>query len=205
MTKDYFIKLTLALYKTTDLFPEGEPLKFSIRKKANSILSSLVLAKSNPISLGKEEQTAILRTGLKETEVLQSYFQLAEEQNWADARNFIVLKREYHKIQEFLDKEMKGVSSSKGIKEKSREKTPTKRVEGGRNNLPAVEKQILQILNKEKDSKTDEIGNSLSEVSSRCIRKHLKILREKGLVRKNKIGREIFYNLNRKSAEIAEQ
>ena len=197
ISKDYIIKLTLALYKVTDLFPEREPLKFSIRKKANSVLSYLVLIESNPISLDKEERAAILRNGLKETEVLEFYFQVAEEQKWLDKRNFLVLKREYRKVQEFLGRELNDSPVSKIVKEKSADRIPIKRLEKSRDGLSSIEKQILRILDKEGSSKTDKIGESLSGISSRYIRKHLKILRENGFIKMNKIGREIFYKSNK--------
>ena len=43
MDRDYLIKLTLAVYKVTKIFPSKEPLKFLIREKANQILADFIL------------------------------------------------------------------------------------------------------------------------------------------------------------------
>ena len=48
MDSNHFFQLTLGVYRVTELFPKGEPLKLKIREKALEILSDLVLASPNP-------------------------------------------------------------------------------------------------------------------------------------------------------------
>lgn len=84
MDRDYFVKLTLAVYKVTELFPQDTSLKCDIRNLANEILANL-LTNGRPMS---------------DIEKLEGYFDEAEAQNWVDSRNFLVLRREYDKIKE---------------------------------------------------------------------------------------------------------
>ena len=42
MNKDYLIKVTLAVYKVTGMFPNREPLRYQIRQRANEILAELL-------------------------------------------------------------------------------------------------------------------------------------------------------------------
>ena len=66
--KGHIIKLTVVLYKVSDFFPEGEPLKVLIKQKANEILAGLV-------SMGKDllQEKDIE----KDIEVMKAYIELA--------------------------------------------------------------------------------------------------------------------------------
>ena len=46
--QSHVIKLTVVLYKVSDFFPAKEPLKFLIRRKADDILTNLILLE-NPV------------------------------------------------------------------------------------------------------------------------------------------------------------
>lgn len=87
MDKKYFIKLTQAVYRTTERFPEGESLKFKIREKANEILTDLVL---------QDPQTK--EATIKAIDLLESYFEVARFQNWVNPLNFMLLEQEYDKV-----------------------------------------------------------------------------------------------------------
>ena len=91
LNKDDIIKLTLAVYQVTGLFPENEPLRHQIRQKANDILADFISL--NFLNFKKQEIS-------KEVNIILAYFSVAEEQNWVDNRNFSVLRREYKKIRE---------------------------------------------------------------------------------------------------------
>jgi len=41
--RSYVIKLTVVLYKVSDFFPAGEPLKALIRKRGDETLAGLIL------------------------------------------------------------------------------------------------------------------------------------------------------------------
>src|SRR3989344_5854444 len=81
---EHLLKLSLAVYRVTELFPETEPLRFQIRESANNILADLLLNCDEKCSRHIMEIVGL--------------FDLAEEKNWVDSRNFLVLKREYNKV-----------------------------------------------------------------------------------------------------------
>ena len=89
MTKDFYIKLTLAVYRVTELFPENETLKHDIRNLTNEILANLIINNFKDCS--------------RDIKSLKDLFSLAQEQNWVDSRNFFVLNREYDKIERSID------------------------------------------------------------------------------------------------------
>lgn len=93
MDKNYFIQLTLGLYRVTDIFPDKEPLKYKIREKANEILAHF--AGSNFDPAGADSQKVI-----EDLNILNVYFDVAQSQNWIDDRNFLVLKQGYANIRE---------------------------------------------------------------------------------------------------------
>lgn len=82
---EFYLKLTLAVHKVTELFPaEGQELKSQILEAANKVLANLLCGKNN---------------SRRATESLMQFFDLAEVKNWVDRRNFEVLRREYGKIE----------------------------------------------------------------------------------------------------------
>ena len=58
MDREYFIQLTLGLYRVTEMLPDKEPLKFKLREKANDILAYLA---SVNFDIQSADQEAILR------------------------------------------------------------------------------------------------------------------------------------------------
>ena len=89
MSNDFYIKLILAVYRVTELFPEPATLKRDIRNLANEILANLINHQSE--------------NGSRNIETLKHLFDLAEAENWVDSRNFFVLRREYDKIEQSID------------------------------------------------------------------------------------------------------
>ena len=89
MSVDFYIKLTLAVYRVTELFPEEEPLKQDIRNLANEILADLI-----------NNQNEYTSRNIKD---IKEFFDAAEAKNWVDSRNFFVLYREYDKIEKLIN------------------------------------------------------------------------------------------------------
>ena len=85
---DFYIKLTLAVYRVTELFPEQTALKSDIRGLANKILVGLI--NNN------------YENGSRDINEIKGLFELSEAKNWVDSRNFSVLRREYNKIEELV-------------------------------------------------------------------------------------------------------
>ena len=198
MNKGYYLKLTQALYRVTDVFPEGESLKFQIREKANEILTGLIL-------LGKTDKKEILNN----IEVLENYFEIARFQNWVNPFNFLVLDQEYNKIK----KELEGETELKELAEKSIVEQP-KIVE----NTPLLQaapkleitqdqpaetvtetrqngrhQKILDVLKEKGHAQVWEIKQVFPEVSKRTLRRDFEFLFNQGLVERFGEKNNTFY------------
>jgi len=92
--KERLLKLTLAVYKVTAVFPPAEAggdLGLEIRDLADKILANLLLNQNDKASSCIEE--------------MLSLFGLAEEGKLADKRNFLVLRQEYDRILKIVSAE----------------------------------------------------------------------------------------------------
>lgn len=86
MSKELYIRLTLGVYKVSQLFQNQEPLKNDLRELADKILVSLLCGNYQGCS--------------ENIKLIQKLLSLAESRGLADPRNFSVLRREYAKIGE---------------------------------------------------------------------------------------------------------
>ena len=200
MEKNYLIKLTVALYRVTDLFPEKEPLKYQIREKANKILEGFlsVNPKINPPK--KEEIFSNLET-------LFGYFEIAKAQNWVNEKNIEILKTEYQKLQKLVKvtpqqklseqrpRTISRVSSRTSIE---KEESSPKKFEGGQEKLSPKERKakILQLLNYKKSITLSEIKNIFFQVSQRTLRRDMESLIKEGIVKRKRLGqKDVLYTL----------
>jgi len=176
--KDYLVKLCLTVYKVTELFPEKESLRFFLRERANQILAdSILFFGKNPISLAKEQEKKFSEEILGNIEVLQGYFEVAESQNWVKKENFLVLKREYDKI----EKEIKqGFFEKEPSPSVAREEKPVQisfdKIKKGRY------KRILEILKEKREAQVRDLKEIFPQVSKRTLRRDFDYLLKKGLV-----------------------
>lgn len=189
MDKDYLIKLTLAVYRVTELFPSREPLKINIRERANRILADSVLIFSkNPVNLAKEQKNKIFEQILGNIEILQGYFEVARAQKWLREENFLVLKREYAKMgQEISQKPLK------------RENKPTNQVTENSSLLVGNERcgRILEVLRQKEKAQIWEFKKIFPQVTKRTLRRDFGYLLTRGLVERLGDGKWTFYKLKR--------
>lgn len=176
--KDYLVKLCLAVYKVTELFPEKESLKFFSRERANRVLAdSILFFSKNPVSLTKEQEKRFSEEILGNIKVLQGYFEVAENQNWVKKENFLVLKKEYDKIEKEINKGFSKKESSDIIK---KEEVPSQisldKIKKGRY------KKILEILGEKKEAQVRDLKEIFPQISKRTIRRDFDYLLRKGLV-----------------------
>jgi len=163
MSKDFYIRLTFAVYKVIELFPEKEPLKHDIRNLANEILVNLINNNSE--------------NGSRNIESLNNLFDLAEEKNWIDRRNFLVLRREYNKI-DGLSKNKEVFSGKAGENSFS-----NKRRRG----------EILNIMKQNNKTKIGILAKNFPNINRRTLLRDLDGFCQVGLVKKNGNGRGVYY------------
>jgi hypothetical protein len=197
MNAEEIIKLTNAVYKVTDLFPQKEPLKMAIRKEALNVLffSVLFLKGFNP----KNKDDALF--GIK---LLEAYFEVSKKQKWVDERNFDILLREYDKVGDFFKTKIVVKKEHKPQKEDIVEKVikkeepkieiGTKQIEYEK--LSDFQLKILELLQNKGNLKPNEINTYFPLLSPRSVRRELKELREKNIINSFGSGKSIFYQIN---------
>ena len=191
MEKDYLIKLSLAVYKVTELFPKEESLKFFLRKKTNQILAdSILFFSNNPISLTKEQKNKFSNRILGDVKIIKGYFNVAEKQNWVKEENFLVLKKEYDNIereikQEFVVSNVVNEAhsvrpSSEPQPNSSGQEKPVQisfdKIKKGRY------KRILEILKEKREAQVRDLKEIFPQISKRTLRRDFDYLLKRGLV-----------------------
>ena len=190
MDRNYFIELTINLYRATDAFLDEEPLKFILRKKAAQILEKLSphhFSENSTISL--EEATQVR----KEIQSLCSLLKVAEVCEGSDQLTFFLLREEYERI----DKELSQISSLEDYISHPVEEVNNKNEIGEAEELLSErQRKILSFLRHQPNLKTDEIAAKFSGVSARTIRRDLDVLLQKRLVLRRRAGKSSFYQIN---------
>jgi len=202
MDKSHFTNLTLSIYRITDLFPEKEPLRFLVRKKADDILRDLTLVDyySKDFSFNnKQALMGPLERVLKNVVVLGVYFNISEKQNWVKPENFLVLRAEYGAIEQEVKRLRLEAGSRMPAEPACREARMAVRPVVNSNaelrkakpviNNPAIltdlkdrQRKILQILKTKGVAQVQDLNRALPEVTKRTLRRDMDFLFKRGLV-----------------------
>lgn len=190
MDNHYFIKLTLAVYRVTEIFPEKEPLKAKIREKADDILANLIfISKENPDVKNKD----LIETLDDDIRVINSFFEIAKAQNWLNPGNLLVLKREYDKISQLI----KNFTKAQIEESKKDEKATFPKRKTSVSSLNQRQEKILKLLEKEEKLQVWEAKKIFPEVSKRTLRRDFEQLLGQGLVKRIGERNSTFYQLVR--------
>lgn len=199
MDNDFVVKLTIALYKVTGKMPEQEPLKIFIRKKALDILADSAILLNSSIILSKEEITKANQNIDKDIEILKSCFQVAQQQNWVDELNFVILNAEYQKIKREIEQTEKNVeivknsevkedvisqSEPSNVEEEGKGAKIEKPQTGSPSQLNDRQKKIIEILKQKQQCQVKDIEGILANVTKRTIRRDFAFLHKCGIVQR---------------------
>lgn len=168
--KEEALRLGLAVYRVTKLFPGGEVLIGQTRETANHLLSDLIF--------GEDKKAA------KRIETLLGYFRIARAQGWIKAVNFDILIKGYSSL---LD-EIRGSDDRKEVKQVKREK-----VEG----LNQRQKKILDYIKDKEIVKLKEMSACFPDLKPRTIRSDLGELVRKKILSQQGMGRGSIYKINK--------
>ena len=181
MDKEYLFKITNGVYQVTELFPKQDPLKFKIREKALDILTDLLLASPNP---GVKSLKDVAHAVNENIETINGLIDLAEIQDWVDPKNFLVLRREYDKLREY-------VKSSPAEKEPLPSPSPIKKEK-----LSSRQKKIVDIIKENGEIQTGEILSSFEGMSKRTLRRDLEKLAQDNCVKRIGKTSQIYYRIS---------
>lgn len=183
---EQILKITSALYRVSEVFPENESLRFKIREKGLEILSNFTIIKGNPLPISYKKEAKLINKIEQDFEILKSYFKIAQNQNWVDSRNFLVLEENYQalikKVQENIIQ--KNIAQKIKFKEDANinRQISEKVFSQGQEPNSQIQKKILEILKEKGSLASSEFYQYFSEISPRAIRYHLKILKTKNLI-----------------------
>ena len=164
MGNEPFIKLTNNLYRLTLLFPKKEPLRYKMREIADNIL-----AKPTKIDL----------------ETLDSFFEVAKNQNWVSPQDVLSIQEEYIKMGE----ELKELKESKFYEVESHKI--------GEDGGGSRQEKILLILKERGRAQVGELQELFPEVTKRTLRRDFENLLVNGLIERMGEKNETFYQVKR--------
>jgi len=161
--KDQLIELTKRIYRLTLLFPKKEPLRYKIREIADEILVNFLRETKNPT--------------IKDWEILDSFFEIAKEQNWVSPKEIFQIQQEYKKlISEIQPREV--------VRPHVAEIHPTERQE-----------KILEILKEKGKIQVGQVKEFFPNVSKRTLRRDFQNLLKKGIIERIGEKNKTFYKL----------
>ena len=176
--KDKILKLTNAVYKVLDFFPESDPLKNRAKDRALVIMERLTeAAPRNGASLALLEQ---------DIDVLLGYLWIAKTQRWLNSVNFLIIANEYEKIKLEIKKEPK--ESIKVVLNNTESVAP-------KFSLTERQKSIVDFLNKNEKAQVMDLQTILPNITKRTIRRDLDELLTIGKIIRQGDFNQVFYKI----------
>lgn len=210
-------ELTLALYRVTDFFPQGEALRKHLREKANEIFGGM---SEYGYTVDIERETIGI---LAKTEAMRGYLELARGHKFVRPINITVLMREYESLADFFIRELdeiKGQSVKRDDppaeqkKKEPAEKRPVDRVLAvplqkksapeKKEKQPSIEgsalnerqRKIVTHLKEASKAKISDLSTVFIGVSSKTIQRDLQDLIVKNILKKEGEKRWTTYYIN---------
>jgi len=214
-----FVKLTSALYRVTDLFPDQEPLKFGLRERSLKILSLL-----SPYHFSDDTNLdrVVAEESLKEVQALRSLLAVSQGQRWVNEINLILLDQEYGRLEDRLESVVKRRPESvdKSIEKPAPKKNTTNSYQAPqpKKSVPSElkpnrtydlntgrevdqapterQEKILQMIRQQPRIQMRQIQEELTDVTSRTLRRDLEsLVQQQKIVRVGR-GTGTFYRVN---------
>jgi len=213
MDKNRVIETTNELYRLTLLFPKKEPLRFKMREIADEILANFVTYFNpspntlNPVAVQSSNNLF---------EVLDSFFEVAKQQNWVKPADILNLQDEYKVIGQEIEKEVKQtdiVNKEEPESQKQELEEPvviqmpapqveavkipekTINIEQSKAEVSERQKVILDILKQKEGVQVWEVKDAFPDISKRTLRRDFRKLLKDGLVEREGERNTTFYKL----------
>lgn len=197
MNQDFFINLTFAVHRVLELFPGEESIKSRIVESANRTLSDLMLiSEKNPVTI--QQKREIAPRCLREIELVQAYLREAQDENWLNPDNFLVLRKTYRKVERFLedlDLELQDGALKEKIKPspKTEQKPAEEKKEAVQ--LSGRKLKIVEILKNKEQAQVREFQKVFPDVTKRTLRRDLDKLLRMGFIERKGEWNTVFYRI----------
>lgn len=172
------VKLTNAVYKVLEFFPESDPLKNRAKDKALAIMDHLTLINEGPggcpgwASFHDPKGTPKVKTQLSEDiDILLGYIWIGKSQGWLNSVNCLIIAHEYEKIKKEIEpiiapiieltQRLPGIDKTPVLQE-STQTRPDGHIDPVLNNGESREGATTEIEtnNPESGSVSDKVGTS---------------------------------------------
>ena len=189
MEKEYFIQLTKGVYRLTLLFPKKEPLRYKLRELAEEILANLIL-----ILKGNFHRSSNLVEGIEnDLEVLDTYFEIAKDQNWVSPDDILEIQKEYSNIREEIEKVKK--EEEKNPQPEIKENPEKEKVAERNDIINERQQKILDILREKGRAQVGQLVSVFPQVSKRTLRRDFRFLLKRGLIERIGEKNYTFYQM----------
>ena len=189
MEKEYFIQLTKELYRLTLLFPKKEPLRYKLRELAAEILANLIL-----VLKGNFHRSGNLVEGIEnDLEVLDTYFEIAKDQNWVSPDDILEIQKEYSNIREEIEKVKK--EEEKNPQPEIKENPEKEKVAERNDIINERQQKILEILREKGRAQVGQLVSVFPQVSKRTLRRDFRFLLKRGLIERIGEKNYTFYQM----------
>lgn len=188
MNKEDFVYLTNNLYRLTLLFPKKEPLRYKIRELGNEILADSILI----LNGGLHKSKNLLPEIENNLQIINSFFEVAKDQNWVSPVNILAIQEQYAKLCEEFQRI---------IAEKKEEKADCANL---KDSLPDEfrpqlllqrQQRILELLRDRGRAQVWEVKQVFPEVTKRTLRRDFERLLTQGLIKRMGERNGTFYRL----------
>lgn len=193
------MRLTNAVYKLLEFFPESDPLKHRAKDKALAIMERLVLI--NEVSGWTSFQNEKAKAELAEDiEIILGYFWIAKSQGWLNSANYLIISNEYEKIKSDLKPITIELTQRLPLENLPKRK-PAEPVLEERQSPPpykitARQRKILDFLEKNEKAQVMDLQAVLPDITKRTIRRDLDELLEAGKIIREGDFNQVVYKLN---------
>ena len=189
MEKEYFIQLTKGVYRLTLLFPKKEPLRYKLRELATEVLANLIL-----ILKGNFHRSSNLVEGIEnDLEVLDTYFEIAKDQNWVSPDDILEIQKEYSNIREEIEKVKK--EEEKNPQPEIKENPEKEKVAERNDIINERQQKILEILREKGRAQVGQLVSVFPQVSKRTLRRDFRSLLKRGLIERIGEKNYTFYQM----------
>lgn len=200
-------ELTLALYRVTDFFPQGEVLRKHLRDKANEIFGGISEFGFSE-DFGREAMVIMAKI-----QAIKGYLGIARYARFVRPINLSVLEREYEFLADFFSREIKRPETTKPSVQKEKiadtkedlatwnefaAKKEEKSADFERISEAISERQqkILEHIRQSERAKISDFIPHFVGISSKTIQRDLQDMVTKNLLKKDGEKRWTVYSLN---------
>ncbi len=187
-------ELTLALYRVTDFFPQGEALKRQLREKANEIFGNVT---EYEYTYGREHGALFV---LAKIETMKGYLRVASSMRLVRPINLTILEREYELLEPFF---RQGLVGDQALQDGGPEvydvpkiaSQAQRHISGKGVDMTDRQKKILTFVEKASQAKISDFHTLLVGVSAKTIQRDLHDLVEKNILKQDGRKRWTIYSL----------